>query len=327
MKPALRRSTTLIAGSALAALALAGCTPGDAPGTSPGAIGTWHESIREQAELDGFTVYRPITEQKDATFPVVIWGNGGCATNNVEGREFLTNLAKHGFFIVAIGDADAVPEPMPDFVPPPEGEDGPPDGGVPPMDRPEAEGEEQIAAIDWVTETQDSGQRVWADASKIALMGQSCGGVQSLRAGQDKRVTSIASWNGSTGLGFSEQDVLDRLHTPTMLVHGGPDDIAYSAAMDDWAGLPDSVPAVLVENSNAGHVGLFGIDSPFADAPLPTMGEPGFNMETETVELAVHWLDFTLNDNESAGEFIFGDDSVLNGRADQGWSVETKHWE
>jgi hypothetical protein len=174
-------------------------------------------------------------------------------------------------------------------------------------------------AIDWVSRDHRARRQFdnRADANRLAVMGHSCGGIEALVAGADRRVDSVASLN--SGL-FPDPDPfggygrqwLARLHTPTLFIHGGPSDVAYRNTLDNYALV--TVPAVLVGNPEGGHSGFwFGLRN----------GQQDATMIEEAVTVAVQWLDFTLNRNPSARDYFLGP-CGLCGRPD--WTVESKNF-
>ena len=275
-----------------------GVPPGQQqPAPDLGAINAFHTVQREQAELDGYTVYRPVDVAEDAQFPVVVWGNGACVESNISYIPFLTNVAKHGFVVIAVGAADAPVLPAP-FPPPPV-----------------ITGDALLAAVDWVT-AESSPQLVNADPDRVATMGHSCGGTEALTASLDERVSSAVAWSSSSGPGVVDVDLIGSLRTPVMWVAGGETDHAHPRSIEAFQSVPDDVPAALVINEFASH-GLF-----FGD--VPGVGEPGRNMAAEGVELAVHWLDLTVGDNAGAADFFLPADSPLTRL--EGWTVESANW-
>ncbi len=77
-----------------------------------GGTGEYKTEIVSDASLQRFTVYRPqnIKEvvAREGRLPVILYGNGGCANNNVEIRLFLNEVVSHGYIAVAIGPYDEV---------------------------------------------------------------------------------------------------------------------------------------------------------------------------------------------------------------------------
>ncbi len=87
---------------------------------------------------------------------------------------------------------------------------------------------------------------------------------------------------------------------------GGPSDIAYANAMDDFARVAH-VPIVMT-NLDVGHGGTYH---------LPHGGE--------FTPVALAWLDWHLKGNPSASKMFLGDDSELS--RDPKWTVEVKNFD
>ena len=167
--------------------------------------------------------------------PIVVWGNGGCGKNGTFFAEFLAEVASHGFLVVADGT--------------PEGSgSGAGDDGTP-----------LIQAMDWATKQNNNNcsplyQKI--DISKIAAMGQSCGGLMTYRAAADPRVTTIVIWN--SGLFRRNQEIYDSLHASMAMFLGGTEDIAYENAAADFNAITN-VPIFYgnLELGSMGHIGTF----------------------------------------------------------------------
>lgn len=253
------------------------------------AASVFYPVIREAAQLAGYTAYAPVGVKASTKLPVVVWGNGGCRLSNEEFVTFLTEIAAHGFYVIAVGSFDARYE--------------------------TSNGETETAtiltkAVDWVAKgNQTGGSSVpnRLDASKIAVMGESCGGVESLQAGADPNVKSVVGWNGSTGSASVDVLALQALHTPTMWVTGGMTDPAYPAAHADYLAVSSTIPAVLANNSAAGHTGIYhgNNDPTAAETGAPVLGQ---EIEVQGSGLAVAWLNWTLNKQTSASTYFLGSD-------------------
>ena len=57
--------------------------------------------VYSAASLPTHTIYRPANLHGD--YPIVLWGNGSCVNSNFSYREFLSEIASHGFIVIAIG--------------------------------------------------------------------------------------------------------------------------------------------------------------------------------------------------------------------------------
>lgn len=267
------------------------------------AIDTFHPVVREPARhtrgyAADYTVYRPADlDEIKGKLPVLVFGNGACrhsSNNEYLGTHML--LAAHGFLVVAVGSFDR----------PASDENGAP--------RPEVISD----AITWAERAgQRRGSALWhrVDTGRVAVAGHSCGGIEALVAGADPRVRSVLSLNsgffadGTLGYG---RDRLQDLHTPTLFLDGGPDDVAYenSAANHNLV----TVPSVRASQPQAGHVGFWrGLRD----------GEPDATMREDAVTVLVQWLDFTLNGNPVAGRYFLSEDCGL---CDGNWTVSARNF-
>jgi hypothetical protein len=80
----------------------------------PAGSGPEPAIVYSDVSLPTHTIYRP--ENLRDRYPVVLWGNGSCVNSNFGYREFLAEVASHGFIVVAIGpyrDSPAPREPRP----------------------------------------------------------------------------------------------------------------------------------------------------------------------------------------------------------------------
>jgi len=159
-----------------------------------GGTGPYKAMLAGDPALPTHTLYRP----KDLSpfgsttrLPIVAWANGGCRSTSGEFRNFLSEIASYGFLVVAIGPAahSAVL------------------GSEAPTGT--SDSSQLIDGINWaVAENGRSGSEYFQkiDVTKVAVMGQSCGGVQALDVSKDPRVTTSLIWNsgvlaGSRGTG------------------------------------------------------------------------------------------------------------------------------
>jgi dienelactone hydrolase len=172
--------------------------------------------------------------------PVLIWGNGACRN---EGRRFqgtLTKVASHGFLVVAVG-----------LFEPKEG-------------APSTTGAQMIEGIDWAVKANASNAALKGkiDTDKIAVMGQSCGGLMTIEAAHDPRIDTIGVINSgvynagpNTGRSITSatKETLKTVHSPALYINGGEEDAAYPNSNDDVARL-NQVPVFYGVMKGAGHI-------------------------------------------------------------------------
>jgi predicted alpha/beta-hydrolase family hydrolase len=263
-----------------------------------GGTGPYKALMVSEKPLATHTVFRPADLSafgEKAKLPIVAWGNGACANSPWEHVNFLSEVASHGFLVVAIG-------PMP------------------------AEGQRRSAggptkspmlteAIDWaIAQNNDRSSQYYQklDTNKIAVAGMSCGGLQALEVAPDKRIATVMICNsgilggpgrGMPGMPNLTKDHLAKLHTPILYILGGEKDIAYNNGMDDFRRI-NHVP-IFAANLNVGHGGTYG---------KPHGGE--------FAEVARAWLQWQLKDDDEAARLFVGDPCGL--AKVTGWKVENK---
>jgi hypothetical protein len=251
-----------------------------------GGTGAYSAIMYTDSSLSTHTIFRPKDLSKFGKknkLPIIAWGNGACANSPWEHINFLSEVASHGFLVIAIGSM------------PKEGEKG---GG-------KSTSSQLTDAINWAIEQNDNKSSVFyrkIDTSKIAVSGMSCGGLQTLEAAPDSRVKTAIVCNsgilGNPGGGFPGMPALTKehllkLHTPTLYLLGGEKDIAYNNGMDDYSKI-NHVP-VFVANMDVGHGGTYS---------QPHGGE--------FAKVATAWYKWQLKGDKEAGKQFTGNPCGLS---------------
>jgi hypothetical protein len=287
----------------LAAVALAGLIPvraqdaKDKPAgkavieaVGEGGSGPHKAMLVGDPALPTHTLYRP----KDLTpfgdelkLPIVLWGNGGGIANSRGYRQFLAEIASHGFLVVAIGPAEAAGG----------------KGGT-------SKSADLLVGLDWATAQNEKGDyRGKIDTKTVAAMGHSLG-LQALEVASDPRVTTAVLWNSGVlpdgkSLGPKvTRDDLNKLKVPLAYVIGGPKDIATKNAEADFEAIKE-LP-VFLASREVGHGGTF------AEKNGGTFGAVG-----------VAWLKWQLKGDKEAAKTFLGATPGL--AADTKWSVKAKN--
>ncbi len=265
----------------------------------------------------GYTFYRPAKLPREP-LPLVLWGNGACRNNGLSVSHFLRQIASHGYVVVANG-APKSEQPVQDRLPEANGPPAPPPGApfVPPRAAPdETSVAQMLAGIDWAKRANADRRSPYyrhVDTSRVAVMGHSCGGLQALTAGADPRVSAVVAFdsgvynrpgNGLSGVQIVKDD-LRKLHTPVAYFIGGPGDIAYPNAADDFERIAH-VP-VLFANLPVNHGGTFG---------LANGGDWG--------RVGAAWLDWQLKHDRDAARWFVGPACRLC--TSFGWTIARKQF-
>lgn len=262
-----------------------------------GGTGPYQALMVSESTLPTHTVFRPRSLDAfggERRLPILAWGNGACANSPWEHVNFLSEVASHGFLVVAIG-------PMPV-----EGE----------RTREKSTSSQLLDAIDWAIARngdRDSPYFDRIDTAHIAVSGMSCGGLQALEVAPDPRISTVGVFNsgilpgpgsGMPGMPALGKEQLAKLHSPTLYLLGGESDIAYGNGMDDFRRI-DHVP-VFVGNMDVGHAGTY---------QRPHGGE--------FARVAAAWYLWQLKGDEEAGRLFTGTPAGLSSSSH--WIVQKKN--
>jgi hypothetical protein len=167
-------------------------------GDGTSGSGKYPASYMQDASFKGYTLYAPKTPPQNMKLPVLLWGNGMCSDQGLGFRNFLTEVASHGYFVVANGD--------------PKGTGKSADTKMP-------------KALDWIYNTAAT-KYPYIDKTKIVAAGQSCGGLQAYKTSTDKRITLTGIFDSGNMMGNSP---ISKLHAPVAYFLGGTSDMAYKS--------------------------------------------------------------------------------------------------
>ena len=263
-----------------------------------GGTGSYKAVMMTESSLRTHTVFRPQELEdfgKKNRLPVIAWGNGACYNSPWEHLNFLNEVASHGFLVIAIGTM-------------------PKESGEQNKDR--SASSQLLDAIDWAFAQNADPNSVYyqkIDLENIAVSGMSCGGLQTLEVAGDPRISTIVVLNsglfrqkgaGMPGMPQLGKSQLEKIHTPTLYLLGGPSDIAYENGMDDYEKI-NHVP-VFVANLDVGHGGTYS---------QPHGGE--------FARVATAWYQWQLKGDKKAGKMFRGKKPELAQSPE--WTVDKKN--
>ena len=134
---------------------------------------------------------------------------GACASQGTAFVNLLTEIASHGYVILANG---------------PPGKPGSPFGN----DRSKTSAAMLTQSMDWITKKNGDGGRYGKlDKTKIAAAGQSCGGMEAWSVSGDPRVKLTGMFNSGLFGSSGSNPLFARMNHPVAYFLGGTGDIAY----------------------------------------------------------------------------------------------------
>jgi hypothetical protein len=182
-----------------------------------------------------FTLFRPTDlAQGGLCHPVITWGNGTGTTPSIY-RVLLSQLASHGFVVIASDSPNVAM------------------GNPPPM----------VVGVTWVLQQNDDPTSVMyhrIDTTHIGATGHSQGGFATTTAGADSHITTIAPIAGASAQ--------RNLHGPALLLCGGMDTtVPCSNIMPAFTAITNQ-PVMLADQLNIDHANWIsfragGMENPY----------------------------------------------------------------
>jgi hypothetical protein len=320
---------TALSSFALAALVIftwngAAQTRASAPPRPTTGSGPYKAVMEMDTGLPDHTIYRPedMSALGGITLPLVIWGNGACVNAGNSFSNFLTDISSYGFVAIALGpivERNAA-SPAPPAAPAAQAPiQQPADTTQPPRNLPPAatHPSQMIEAIKWATAENDRADSKYykrLNTGKIAVMGQSCGGVQAIEVAAEPRVTTAMVWNSGLfaqpsnmggGKTLGKKD-LESIHVPMAYISGDSSDIAFNNANADFEYIK-SIPVFRAWERGVGHGGTYN---------QPNGGE--------FAGIGVAWLSWQLKGDQKAARMFRGAECGLC--VNPKWVVQTKNF-
>lgn len=258
-------------------------------------------ALREKS-LPDFVVYRPMNmvaathpspfsrEKGVRPLPVLLFCNGGCMDTSIGYENMLSDIASHGYVVVAIGELQMFAQHEKDRHTP---------------------SSKLQQALDWACQQAANPASPYynnIDTEKIAAAGHSCGGAQVLANAADSRLKTYVILNAGMGkmtMADASAKSLKTLHAPILYLVGGTSDVAWQNAQMDYKAIK-KVPVVLADNTRSGHGGTYEQPNGGANARLVRA-----------------WLDWQLKDKQAnARLFLDGDLTDYDG-----FTIQHKNFE
>ena len=213
----------------------AGATGTESPkgtGAVTSGSGPYPAGMMTDSSLPKHTIYAPKAPPSgNVSMPFLTWGNGACMTDGSQYRNFLTEIASHGYVIAANG--------------PPTGSTGA-----------QSKVQDSRDSIDWAVK---GGANKYGnvDTSKIASAGHSCGGLEAMSvAYHDARVKLMMLFNIAVFMD-EKRYLLQELKAPVAWFVGGPKDMGYKNVSRYCTKLLIASPACYeLKLTSTGHQGL-----------------------------------------------------------------------
>ncbi len=288
----------------------------------PLGSGRYRAIMAEEKGLSAHVAYYPadLAPLGNKKMPVVIWGNGSCLYAGNRYRQFLTEIASHGYLVITGGPMGPVELEVGPQSNPVTRAQGGTDARPPQPNAANAPGAptQRVTvpllkeSIDWaVRQNGDPASRFnhKLDLNWIVVMGHSCGGGLAVQlATEDARVTGLGIWYSGAGLGGSRGNDLSSLQKtkgPILIITGDEkNDIAYANGKSTFETITHT-PIFHGWQDQLQHIGTFGAKNG---------GENG--------TLAGNWLEWTTRRDQNAARTFKGAGCTLC--KDPTWHVQKK---
>ena len=258
-----------------------------------GGNGAFKSIALSDPAFENYVVYRPqnikAAVKKEGPLPVVIFANGGCNDTSFPFEHMLSEIASHGYIVIALGAMqtsldDRILNKSPNIM--------------------------MTKAVDLLTkQTKDKTSDYFQSANMkhIAFAGQSCGGAQVLALAAEPRIKTYMMFNSGMGdmtMANASRKSLSVIHAPIIYLVGGESDIATANALLDYDRI-DNTSVAFANHLSAGNSGTF--EEPYGGS---------FS------RMALKWLDWQLK-QKLVNKRVF-----LNKELDDfpEWTMKSKHF-
>ena len=288
----------------------------------PLGSGPYKAIMATDSALPEHVVYYPadLAQLGAKKMPVVIWGNGSCLYAGNRYRQFLTEIASHGFLVITGGPMGDVEQEVGPQSNPVTRAQGAADARPPQANASNVQGAppKRVTVpilkqgIDWaVQQNAAAGSRFQnkLDLNWIVVMGHSCGGGLAVQlTTEDPRVNGLGIWYSGAGLaGARGNDAasLLKIKGPILIITGDEkNDIAYANGKSTFEAI-NHTPIFYGWQSDLQHIGTFGARN---------AGENGV--------IAVNWLNWITRNDVNAAKMFKGASCTLC--KDTSWHVQKK---
>lgn len=153
------------------------------------------------SSLSGQTIFMPKSVPAGVKVPVITFGVGGCNEKGTNLQAFHHELASHGYIVLV--------------------NNGPTSNG-------QTNAKSLTAAADWITKVAGTGNYAAVDASRMAVSGWSCGGLQAYEVMADSRFSVVGIFSSGQFSQADSQKVAGQVKKPIFYFMGGSSDVAYA---------------------------------------------------------------------------------------------------
>ncbi|KAF1985822.1 hypothetical protein K402DRAFT_394430 [Aulographum hederae CBS 113979] len=205
--------------------------------------------------FENYTVYAPKTPPPSSLkMPIYLWGEGGCMDAGTPYMTYLTEIASHGYLVIANGPYGYGPPSLQGgslTLPGPDNASPHRDHGVR-QTPPDA----MKMALEWVDQG-NAAKYGNIDKQAVVTGGSSCGGIESYMASFNNPRVKLTTLSNFGLLNPLQWNMLKTIPGPVVIFDGGPLDIAYNQGQRDYNQMVQDNQAAVFANLDSGHLGTF----------------------------------------------------------------------